>query len=472
MKKIKNLFLILICATLVFTPCYVQAEEPEDNSGNNNSTETTPENNNNNNNEENQPNEEENETEKEEENQPTQGEQEKTIKLNKTKLNLETEKSEALIATVTPEDAEVVWSSSDEKIATVDKNGKVSAIKEGTVTITAAIKDTDKKATCIVTITHTVSNDATLKNIKITNGKISPDFKPSTSEYKVTVNSDVSSLDFGNLLNECKKENKGCQITSNSKLKNGSVVKVIVTAEDKETQKKYEFTIVKEDDTEETSSDLKALKINGYTLNETFDSETTEYTASIPYEIETISITATPKDKNATVKPSNLTNLKVGKNTVTITVKDTDGNTKKYTIVVTREKEVTVEENETSIITSDNNSETTNKPSNNTNNTTPPKNEGNEDNFLKYAIVSLACLILFAIGGIGIYFYLKTSPKKLKKELDSIKKDGPKVVVVKEETNNNKNESINNIMQEDLIQTKEFDIVKEEKENLSDEKDV
>lgn len=471
MKKIKNLFLILICATLVFTPCYVQAEEPEDNSGNNNSTETTPENNNNNNNEENQPNEEENETEKEEENQPTQGEQEKTIKLNKTELSIETGNSTTLVATTTPEEAEVIWTSSDKTVATVEK-GKITAIKEGKVTITAAIKDTDKKATCIVTITETASNDATLKKLEITNGKISPEFKPETDKYNITLNKGETTLKIKYELSNREAKYFGPSATDNKNLKNGDVLKIKVIAEDGTTNKTYTLTIIKEDDAEETSSDLKALKINGYTLNETFDSETTGYTASIPYEIETISITATPKDKNATVKTSNLTNLKVGKNTVTITVKDTDGNTKKYTIVVTREKEVTVEENETSIITSDNNSETTNKPSNNTNNTTPPKNEGNEDNFLKYAIVSLACLILFAIGGIGIYFYLKTSPKKLKKELDSIKKDEPKVAVVKEETHNNKNESINNIMQEDLIQTKEFDIVKEEKENLSDEKDV
>ena len=58
-----------------------------------------------------------------------------------------------LIATVSPSDATdatVTWSSSDPSVATVDK-GKVSAIKEGTATITATVGD--KSATCEVTVT-------------------------------------------------------------------------------------------------------------------------------------------------------------------------------------------------------------------------------------------------------------------------------------------------------------------------------
>ena len=42
-----------------------------------------------------------------------------------------------LSAFITPEDAnqDVIWSSSDEGIATVDQNGLVTALKEGTATI-------------------------------------------------------------------------------------------------------------------------------------------------------------------------------------------------------------------------------------------------------------------------------------------------------------------------------------------------
>ena len=56
---------------------------------------------------------------------------------------------------ITPVDAEdksVTWSSSNPSIATVDSNGKVTAIREGVVTITATTNDGGLKATCTVTV--------------------------------------------------------------------------------------------------------------------------------------------------------------------------------------------------------------------------------------------------------------------------------------------------------------------------------
>ena len=60
-----------------------------------------------------------------------------------------------LAAKINPEkaDQELVWSSSDESLATVDKNGLVHALAAGTVTITAASKeDPTKKAEITVTV--------------------------------------------------------------------------------------------------------------------------------------------------------------------------------------------------------------------------------------------------------------------------------------------------------------------------------
>ena len=61
-----------------------------------------------------------------------------------------------LSATIAPDtvlNKNVTWESSDETLATVDKNGLVNAIKNGTVEITATSKmDNTKKSTCIITI--------------------------------------------------------------------------------------------------------------------------------------------------------------------------------------------------------------------------------------------------------------------------------------------------------------------------------
>ncbi|WP_326514174.1 Ig-like domain-containing protein [Clostridium intestinale] len=78
------------------------------------------------------------------------------ISLNKTSLSLNVGQVEGLIATLKPDNADnksVTWSSSDESIATVDENGKVTAIKEGSVTITAKTADgTNLTATCAVNV--------------------------------------------------------------------------------------------------------------------------------------------------------------------------------------------------------------------------------------------------------------------------------------------------------------------------------
>ena len=76
-----------------------------------------------------------------------------SIALNKTSLSLKEGESETLVATVSPDNATdktVTWSSTNTSVATVDQSGRVTAIKEGTATITA--KAGDKTATCAVTV--------------------------------------------------------------------------------------------------------------------------------------------------------------------------------------------------------------------------------------------------------------------------------------------------------------------------------
>lgn len=82
-----------------------------------------------------------------------------SIKLNKTELSLEKGKSETLEATVSPENAtdkSMTWTSSDEDVAKVDKNGKVTAVKGGNASITA--KAGNKTAECKVTVTVPVES--------------------------------------------------------------------------------------------------------------------------------------------------------------------------------------------------------------------------------------------------------------------------------------------------------------------------
>ncbi|MFT8352819.1 Ig-like domain-containing protein [Clostridium saccharoperbutylacetonicum] len=79
--------------------------------------------------------------------------EQESISLNKSTTNLTIDDSETLVATTTPAGAQVTWKSSDPSIASVDQNGKVTGVKEGTCTITATTDD-GLIATCAVTVTN------------------------------------------------------------------------------------------------------------------------------------------------------------------------------------------------------------------------------------------------------------------------------------------------------------------------------
>ena len=72
-------------------------------------------------------------------NEVINGTQPESITLNKTSLDLKSGESDTLVATVLPEGStyDIVWTSSDEVVATVDNDGKVTALGVGSATITA-----------------------------------------------------------------------------------------------------------------------------------------------------------------------------------------------------------------------------------------------------------------------------------------------------------------------------------------------
>ena len=85
------------------------------------------------------------------------------VKLNKTETTILVGASETLVATVLPENAtnrNVSWKSSDEAVATVDANGKVTGVKAGEAVITVTTEDGGKTATCKVTVSD--------KEVKVT----------------------------------------------------------------------------------------------------------------------------------------------------------------------------------------------------------------------------------------------------------------------------------------------------------------
>lgn len=93
-----------------------------------------------------------------------------SIELSANTITLTTaDASEQLVATINPEEASntyVVWSSSDENIATVDANGVVTAVANGVATITVANFE-GLSATCEVTVNIPTGIDALSADIKV-----------------------------------------------------------------------------------------------------------------------------------------------------------------------------------------------------------------------------------------------------------------------------------------------------------------
>ena len=77
------------------------------------------------------------------------------VSLDKSSVTLIEGEGLMLTATVSPENAgnkSVIWTSSKTEVALVDETGRVSAVSEGTATITVVTVDGNKKATCTVTV--------------------------------------------------------------------------------------------------------------------------------------------------------------------------------------------------------------------------------------------------------------------------------------------------------------------------------
>ena len=121
------------------------------------------------------------------------------VMLNKTTLSMIAGNSETLIATVVPENAmnkAVVWSSNNGAVATVDREGKVTALAAGTTTVTVITGDGGYTATCEITVTieskYFVTFKYDNKDYRISNDKTCIFTKHSDSYYVINCSDAVT----------------------------------------------------------------------------------------------------------------------------------------------------------------------------------------------------------------------------------------------------------------------------------------
>ena len=84
---------------------------------------------------------------------------------------------------------------------------------------------------------------------------------------------------------------------------------------------------------------LEVLSLSAGTLSPDFTGKTVQYTATVPNDVTSVTVTATPVNEFATVQSiTGNDNLQVGTNTIKVVVKAQNGALAQYTITLTREE--------------------------------------------------------------------------------------------------------------------------------------
>lgn len=125
-----------------------------------------------------------------------------SMDMSKSSMTMKPGATNTLSVTVSPEDADIsgmAWSSSDEAVATVDQDGNVTAVADGTATITASIGETT--ATCDVTVSSKSSSNSSnsSKNNSSSSSSSSSNSSGSSSSDSSSDSSTSTATEYGGL---------------------------------------------------------------------------------------------------------------------------------------------------------------------------------------------------------------------------------------------------------------------------------
>ena len=193
----------------------------------------------------------------------------------------------------------------------------------------------------------TLSSDAPLSALTLSQGSLSPSFTSGTLAYTASVSNSVSSLVVTPTVNDANATatvNGASPATPVTLTVGSNTVTVQVTAQDGSTQS-YTVAVTRAASSDAT---LSALTLSQGSLSPSFISGTLAYTSSVAYSVSPLIVTPTTNDANATATVNGASaatpvTLAVGSNTVTVQVTAQDGTTtQNYTVTVTRAAALTV----------------------------------------------------------------------------------------------------------------------------------
>lgn len=205
--------------------------------------------------------------------------------------------------------------------------------------------DNNDKTECYnssVTVVNIYNKDsnASLSSLKVDNGEISPKFNESTTTYNVTVDNEVNTIQIDGT---CSGTNCKLSGTGLKKIAVGENKFTITVTSEKGTTKKYTLNVNRR---EKEEVYLQKLIIKDIDLYPVFNSEISHYIVNVPNETTELKIEYASNDDTVnTVDIIGNENLKVGKNYITITVRNEKSKIEKsYEIMVIKEEPIIVEE--------------------------------------------------------------------------------------------------------------------------------
>lgn len=186
------------------------------------------------------------------------------------------------------------------------------------------------------------SSNNKLASLSVNNGSLSPGFSANTENYTMSVPYSVSSLNIKATAEDSKakvsisnQDNLVAEETTN--------VKITVTAENG-SSKVYTIAVTREKDPNKvlsTNNYLSELSVSVGQLSPVFNKEQQKYVVYLPYEVESIEVTAVAEDtRYATITKDIPDKLSVGNNQYKFTVTAEDNSIREYIVVVYRGESV------------------------------------------------------------------------------------------------------------------------------------
>ena len=362
-------------------------------------------------------------------------------------LNVETVTAEAVIAELT------ITNNSNEKkgtTITVKSTPDISTIEDVTKTFTVN--------EIITTTQKPKSSNSYMTSLKLSVGVLDKLFNKDVYEYTVTdIKDTINSISFTPECDNCTYTvscpNGGCTVNSKKQVQletGANLVSINILSEDKTNDKTYNLTIYR-GEIEKPSAYLSELSIDEVSLSPKFDVLNNDYTATIDNsneeDITELTIKAIPEDPKAKVEIKGNKDLKVGENTITITVTSSDSESRQvYTILVTKEESEEKDVEEKPVVTK-----------------VVKKKKDNKFLIIGIAVGALIIIILL--------FLLIFKKKKKKNKNDKNNKNGfIKKKDLEEETIENTRELIESLNTDQLkiLESTRRELKNEPKENVDD----